>query len=69
MTNKTPLINTLTSGLPGNVVRPLYQGYNSRRREIDRIWANLDNKKIEHAMDEEGRDKTSTIVKDIFETI
>lgn len=43
MTNRTPLINILTSGLPGNVVRPLYQEYNSRRREIDRIWANLDN--------------------------
>ena len=69
MTNKTPLINILTSGLPGNVVRPLYQGYNSRRREIDRFWANLDNKKREHAMDEEGKDKISTIVKDIFETI
>ena len=69
MTNKTLLINILTSGLPGNVVRPLYQEYNSRRREIDRIWANLDNKKREHAMDEEGKDKTSTIVKDIFEAI
>lgn len=43
MTNKTPLINILTSGLPGNVVRPLYQEYNSRRREIDRIWAKPDN--------------------------
>ena len=44
MTNKTPLINILTSGLPGNVVRPLHQKYNNRRREIDRIWANPDNK-------------------------
>ena len=43
MTNKTPLINIMTSGLPGNVVRPLYQEYNSRRREIDRIWANPNN--------------------------
>ena len=43
MTNLTPLINILTSGLPGNVVRPLYQECNSRRREIDRIWANPDN--------------------------
>ena len=43
MTNKTPLINILTSGLPGNVVRPLHQEYNNRRREIDRIWANPDN--------------------------
>ena len=43
MTKKTPLINILTSGLPGNVVRPLYQEYNNRRREIDRIWANPDN--------------------------
>ena len=43
MTNKTPLINILTSGLPGNVVRPLHQKYNNRRREIDRIWANPDN--------------------------
>ena len=43
MTNKTPLINILTSGLPGNVIRPLYQEFNSRRQEIDRIWANPDN--------------------------
>ena len=43
MTNKTPLINILTSGLLGKVVRPLHQEYNNRRREIDRIWANPDN--------------------------
>lgn len=43
MTNKTPLINILTSGLPGNVVRPLHQEYSNRRREIDGIWANPDN--------------------------
>ena len=43
MTNKTPLINILTSGLPGNVIRPLYQEFNSRRQEIDRIWANPEN--------------------------
>lgn len=37
------------------------------KSEIKRI-ATL-NKKREHAMDEEGKDKISTIVKDIFETI
>ena len=37
------------------------------KSEIKRI-ATL-NRKREHAMDEEGKDKTSTIVKDIFETI
>lgn len=39
----SPIINILTSGLPGNVTRPIYLGYNSRRREIDRIWANSEN--------------------------
>lgn len=39
----SPIINILTSGLPGNVTRPIYLEYNSRRREIDRIWANSEN--------------------------
>ena len=38
-----PIINILTSRLPGNVTRPIYLEYDSRRREIDRIWANAEN--------------------------
>ena len=38
-----PIINILTSRLPGNVTRPIYLEYDSRRREIDRIWANPEN--------------------------
>ena len=38
-----PIINILTSRLPGNVTRPIYLEYNSRRRELDRIWANPEN--------------------------
>lgn len=37
---QSPIINKLTFGLPGNVTRPIYLEYNSRRRELDRIWAN-----------------------------
>lgn len=44
MANKVSLINNLTFGLPVNVARPLYQEYSNRRREIDRIWANPENK-------------------------
>ena len=40
---QSPLINILTFGLPGNVTRPIYLEYNSRRRELDRIWANPEN--------------------------
>ena len=39
----TPIINILTSRLPGNVTRPIYLEYDSRRKEIDRIWANAEN--------------------------
>ena len=39
-----PIINILTSRLPGNVTRPIYLEYDSRRREIDRIWANPENR-------------------------
>ena len=39
----SPIINILAYGLPGNVTRPIYLEYNSRRREIDRIWANPEN--------------------------
>lgn len=38
-----PLINILTFGLPGTVTRPIYLEFNSRRRELDRIWANPEN--------------------------
>lgn len=40
---QSPIINILTYGLPGNVTRPIYLEYNSRRRELDRIWANPEN--------------------------
>ena len=40
---QSPLINILTFGLPGIVTRPIYLEYNSRRRELDRIWANPEN--------------------------
>lgn len=43
MAQVTPIINILTHGLPGNVTRPIYLEYNSRRRELDRIWANPEN--------------------------
>lgn len=44
MTEITSIINILTYSLPGNVTRPIYQEYNSRRKEIDRIWADPKNK-------------------------
>lgn len=40
---QSSIINILTYRLPGNVTRPIYQEYNSRRRELDRIWANPKN--------------------------
>lgn len=40
---QSPLINKLTFGLPGNVTRPIYLEYNSRRRELDRIWDSPEN--------------------------
>ena len=40
---QSPIINILTSRLPGNVTRPIYLEYNSRRRVLDRIWANPEN--------------------------
>lgn len=43
MAEHIPIINILTFGLPGNVTRPMYLEYNSRRRELDRIWANPEN--------------------------
>lgn len=43
MAQVTQIINILTHGLPGNVTRPIYLEYNSRRRELDRIWANPEN--------------------------
>lgn len=41
--SQSPIINILTSGLLGNVTRPIYLEYDSRRRELDRIWANPEN--------------------------
>ncbi len=38
-----PIINLLTYRLPGNITRPIYLEYNTRRRELDRIWAKHDN--------------------------
>lgn len=43
MSQSTPIINILTSGLSGEVTHPIYIEYNSRRRELDRIWAKEDN--------------------------
>lgn len=43
MAEHISIINILTFGLPGNVTRPMYLEYNSRRRELDRIWANPEN--------------------------
>ena len=43
MAQESPIISILTFGLPGNVTRPIYLEYNSRRRELDRIWANPEN--------------------------
>lgn len=43
MQNGTPILNILTAGLSGDVTRPVYLEYNSRRKEIDRIWAKSDN--------------------------
>lgn len=40
---QSPIINILTYGLPGDITRIIYLEYNSRRREIDRIWANSEN--------------------------
>lgn len=40
---QSSIINMLTYRLPGNVTRPIYLEYNSRRRELDRIWSNPDN--------------------------
>lgn len=44
MNNGIPLINILTCGLPCTVTRPLYLEYNSRRKELDRIWAKGNNR-------------------------
>ena len=43
MQNNTPILNILTKGLSGAVTHPIYLEYNSRRKELDRIWANADN--------------------------
>lgn len=43
VSNKTPLINILCKALPGNVTRPLYQEYDKRLAEINRIWAKDEN--------------------------
>lgn len=43
MQQQTPIINILTYGLSGIVTRPIYLEYNSRRRELDRIWSNSEN--------------------------
>lgn len=43
MQQQTQIINILTYGLPGDVTRPIYLEYNSRRRELDRIWDNPEN--------------------------
>lgn len=43
MNQLPPIINILTYNLPGSVTRAIYLEYNSRRLELDRIWANPEN--------------------------
>lgn len=43
MSQGTPLLNVLAFSLPGAVTRPMYLEYNSRRKELDRIWSNPNN--------------------------
>ncbi len=43
MADKSPMINVFCSGLPSNVTRLLYQEYQNRRMEIERILAQPDN--------------------------
>lgn len=43
MEYKSPILNILTHDLRGEVTRPLYLEYTSRRRELDRIWAEPNN--------------------------
>lgn len=40
---QSSIINILTYELPGDVTRSIYFEYTSRRRELDRIWANPGN--------------------------
>ena len=43
MQNNQAVINILTYGLSGLVTRPIYLEYNSRKKELDRIWARKSN--------------------------
>ena len=43
MQKSTPILNILTKGLSGDVTHPIYLEYNSRRKELDRIWVKSDN--------------------------
>jgi len=43
MQNSTSILNILTKGLSGAVTHPIYLEYDSRRKELDRIWAKTDN--------------------------
>ena len=40
---KSPILNILTHDLQGDVTRPLYMEFNSKRIELDRIWAEPNN--------------------------
>jgi hypothetical protein len=44
MERPTSLINLLTYELSGSITRPLYLEYNSRKKEIARIWAKPNNR-------------------------
>ena len=44
MQHNTPILNILTVGLSGSVTRPIYLEYNSRQKELNRIWANENNR-------------------------
>ena len=43
MQNNQAVINILTYGLSGLITRPIYLEYNSRKKELDRIWAKKNN--------------------------
>lgn len=45
--SNTPLINIFCSQLPGIVTRPLYQEYEKRMAEVNRIWNNQENNYME----------------------
>ena len=43
---KSPILNILTTGLPGAVTHPIYLEYNSRKREVNNVLEKYDNYKV-----------------------